>query len=99
MAIKIGNETPMRRIKHSTKLRGFHAFAFAFAFAFTFAFWSTATTVAAEPAASTGLTNIFAPESTPAKLILHFSMFVLAITGIIFIVVFTLLVYSVVKFR
>jgi cytochrome c oxidase subunit II len=56
--------------------------------------------VAVEPTApSTGLTNIFAPESTPAKSIFHLSLFVLAITGIIFVVVFTLLVYSVVKFR
>src|SRR5262245_21257633 len=66
---------------------------------FAFLFWSTATAGAAEPAASTGLLNIFAPESTPAKSIFHLSMFVLAITGIIFVVVFTLLVYSVVKFR
>jgi len=82
----------MRRIKHSAKLRVFRAFAF------TFAFWSTAATGAAEPAASTGLTNIFAPESTPAKSIFHFSIFVLAITAIIFVVVFTLIGYSVVKF-
>jgi len=85
-----GNETPMRRIKHSIKLIAFQTFAFLL--------WSTATG-AAEPAASTGLTNIFAPESTPAKSIFHLSMFVLAITAIIFVVVFTLLVYSVVKFR
>jgi cytochrome c oxidase subunit II len=44
-------------------------------------------------------TNIFAPASTPAKLVAHLSAFVLAITGIIFFVVFTLLVYSVIKFR
>jgi len=44
-------------------------------------------------------TNIFASESTPAKSIAHLSYFVLAITGIIFAVVCTLLVYSVVKFR
>src|SRR5213593_4628101 len=56
-------------------------------------------TGAAEPAASMVLTNIFAPESTPAKSIFHLSMFVLAITAIIFVVVFTLLAYSVVKFR
>jgi len=63
-----------------------------------FLFWSMAG--AAEPAtSSTGLTNIFAPESTPAKSIFQLSMFVLAITAIIFVVVFTLLVYSVVKFR
>jgi cytochrome c oxidase subunit 2 len=45
------------------------------------------------------LTNIFAPESAPAKSIFDLSMFVLAITGIIFAVVFTLLVYSISKFR
>jgi cytochrome c oxidase subunit 2 len=43
--------------------------------------------------------NIFAPESTPARSIFDLSIFVVAITGIIFIVVFTLLVYAVVKFR
>jgi cytochrome c oxidase subunit II len=43
--------------------------------------------------------NIFAPESTPARSIVDLSIFVVAITGIIFIVVFTLLVYAVVKFR
>src|SRR5246127_937067 len=54
---------------------------------------------AAAHSPSTGLTNIFSPESTPAKSIFDLSMFVLAVTGIIFAVVFTLLVYSVVKFR
>jgi len=44
-------------------------------------------------------TNIFAPASTPAKSIVHLSFLVLAITGIIFAVVFTLLVYSIIKFR
>ncbi len=44
-------------------------------------------------------TNIFAPASTPANSIAHLSVFVLAITGIIFAVVFTLLVYALVKFR
>src|SRR5262249_10194978 len=44
-------------------------------------------------------TNIFAPQSTPAKSILNLSMFVVAITGIIFVVVFILLVYSISKFR
>lgn len=42
--------------------------------------------------------NIFAPESTPAKTIFGLSQFVLVITGIIFAVVFTLLVYAVLKF-
>jgi len=44
-------------------------------------------------------TNIFAPQSTPAKSILDVGTFVLLITGIIFVVVFTLILYSVVKFR
>ena len=44
-------------------------------------------------------TSIFAPQSTPAKSILDLSIFVLSITGIIFVVVFTLLVYSISKFR
>ena len=59
--------------------------------------WSAS--VAAAYSASTGLTNIFAPESTPAKSIFDLSIFVLAITGIIFAVVFTLLVYAIMKFR
>ena len=50
-------------------------------------------------ASSAGPTNIFAPQSTPAKSIFHLSLFVLAITGIIFAVVCTLLVYSLLKFR
>ena len=44
-------------------------------------------------------TNIFAPESTPAKSILNLTVFVLVITAIIFVVVFTLLVYSISKFH
>jgi cytochrome c oxidase subunit 2 len=43
--------------------------------------------------------SIFKPESTPADLSYHLSLFVLAITGIIFAVVFTLLVYAITKFR
>src|SRR5580698_3074605 len=44
-------------------------------------------------------TNIFAPASTPAKSIVDLSIFVLVITGIIFLVVVSLLLYSIVKFR
>jgi membrane protein implicated in regulation of membrane protease activity len=43
--------------------------------------------------------NIFAPASTPADLIHHLSLFVLAICGAIFLVVSGLLLYSAVKFR
>ena len=48
---------------------------------------------------STNGTNIFAPASGQARSVAHLSAFVLAITGIIFVVVFTLLVYSIIKFR
>ena len=48
---------------------------------------------------STGLSSIFAPETTPAQSIFDLSMFVLAITGVIFAVVGGLLVYAVLKFR
>lgn len=44
-------------------------------------------------------TNIFAPVSTPANSIFGLSLFVLGVTAAIFIVVFVLLAYSVVKFR
>ena len=48
---------------------------------------------------STGLSNIFAPETTPARSIYDLSMFVLGITGVIFLVVGGLIVYAVLKFR
>jgi cytochrome c oxidase subunit II len=63
-----------------------------------FLFCCMSRAAAADPS-STGLTNIFAPESTPAKSIFSLSLFVLTITGIIFVVVATLLVYSISKFR
>src|SRR6202035_4102847 len=43
-------------------------------------------------------TNIFAPVSTPAQSIFDLSRFVLLVTGSIFVVVFSLLVYAVMKF-
>src|SRR5947209_10566148 len=43
--------------------------------------------------------SIFDPRSTPAASIYHLSHFVLAITGLIFLVVFILLTYAVIKFR
>jgi cytochrome c oxidase subunit II len=44
-------------------------------------------------------TNIFAPASTPAKSIVNLSVFVLVTTGIIFVVVFALILYTIIKFR
>jgi cytochrome c oxidase subunit II len=48
---------------------------------------------------STGLSNIFAPETTAAQSIYDLSLFVLGITGLIFVVVAGLIVYAVLKFR
>ena len=44
-------------------------------------------------------TNIFAPVSTPAHAIHGLSLFVLGVTAVIFVTVFSLLVYAVVRFR
>jgi cytochrome c oxidase subunit II len=44
-------------------------------------------------------TNIFAPVSTPANSIFGLSLFVLAVAAVIFTVVFSLLLFSVVRFR
>jgi cytochrome c oxidase subunit 2 len=44
-------------------------------------------------------TNIFAPDSTPARSIFRISAFVLEITGAIFVIVFSLLAYAVIKYR
>ena len=44
-------------------------------------------------------TNIFAPASTPAQSIFDLSLFVLMVTAAIFVIVFSLLAYTVVKFR
>jgi cytochrome c oxidase subunit II len=43
--------------------------------------------------------SIFDSHSTPADSIRHLSLFVLSVTGLIFLVVFSLLAYAVVKFR
>lgn len=53
----------------------------------------------AQSASFSSPTNIFAPASTPARSIFGLSMFVLVITGVIFVVVGSLLTYAVVKFR
>jgi cytochrome c oxidase subunit 2 len=53
----------------------------------------------AHPAEPLSPTNIFAPASTPADSIFGLSLFVVAVTAAIFITVFTLLVYAVVRYR
>jgi cytochrome c oxidase subunit 2 len=73
--------------------RGWH-------FVFILLFWCAPALSAVAPDHPSGhITNIFSPASTPAKSISDLSIFVLVITGIIFVVVFALLAYSVVKFR
>jgi len=58
-----------------------------------------ATAALAQPSPSPlSPTNIFAPLSTPAQSVFDLSLFVLEVTGAIFVVVFSLLVYAVVKF-
>src|SRR6202790_2802261 len=82
----------MAGTRHSSTLGIFHIFLVSI--------WSAAAVASTAPAAqSVSPTNIFAPVSTPAKSIFGLSIFVLAVTAAIFVVVFTLLAYSVVKFR
>ena len=45
------------------------------------------------------ISSIFDPHSTPADAIKRLSDLVLSVTGLIFVVVFTLLIYAVIKFR
>lgn len=63
---------------------------------FVFAIISTS---AGAWARSSTSTNIFSPDSTPADSIYALSLFVLTVTGAIFVIVCSLLVYSAVKFR
>ena len=61
--------------------------------------WFIAAAAYAQPTPSPlSPTNIFAPASTPAQHIFGLSLFVMTVTAAIFVVVFTLLVYSVVRF-
>src|SRR5580693_9472675 len=53
----------------------------------------------ASPPGDHPIPSIFDPRSTPADSIRHLSHFVLVVTGLIFLVVFSLLSYVVVKFR
>lgn len=53
----------------------------------------------APPADHFQVPSIFKPQSTPAESIFHLSILVLAITGVIFGTVFSLLAYSIAKYR
>jgi cytochrome c oxidase subunit 2 len=52
-----------------------------------------------DPAKPSQIPNIFKPVSTPADSIFRLSLLVLTVTGLIFLIVFGLLLYSVTKFR
>jgi len=61
--------------------------------------WPAVTAFAGPARPSLSPTNIFAPVSTPAQSIFELSRLVLMVTTAIFVVVFSLLAYVVVKFR
>jgi hypothetical protein len=81
----------MRRTTYSIRQRVFHLLPFLL--------WSIVTALAAARAPeSVGLTNTFAPESAPARMVFAYSLAVLGMTGAIFVILGSLLVYAVVKF-
>lgn len=61
--------------------------------------WPAATALAGPAYVSSRPTGIFSPNSTPAESIFGLSLFVFAIIAAIFIAVFSLLAYTVIKFR
>ena len=63
------------------------------------AFAATAGSMRAALASEPAIPNIFAPSSTPADSIYHLSVFVLSVCAAIFIVVFSLIVYALIRFR
>jgi cytochrome c oxidase subunit II len=65
----------------------------------TFILCAVGAASAASRSAAISPTNIFAPASTPARDIFRLSIFGLEIEGAIFVVVFSLLAFAVVKFR
>jgi cytochrome c oxidase subunit 2 len=62
-------------------------------------FFCLAKTSFAESHSPLSPTNIFAPASTPANSLFRLELFVLAVCATVFVIVFTLLLYSVIKFR
>jgi len=62
-------------------------------------YWFAPQTVFGNPQDPSQIPNIFKPQSTPAHSIFQLSLFVLAICAVIFVIVFSLLAYSVIKFR
>jgi len=48
---------------------------------------------------ASGVTNIFKPNGAPARAIVDYTMLILAVCAVIFVIVVALLVYTVVRFR
>jgi cytochrome c oxidase subunit II len=90
LAQKVGKEREAQRVKSGILKVALRSAAFLFC---------CMSAAAAAGPSSASQTNIFAPQSTPAKSILHLSILVLTVTGIIFVIVSALLVYSILKFR
>ena len=84
--------------QYNSSFRTFHCRAMAVLLLLAGILLAAALCTASEPPANS-VPSIFEPRSTPADSIRHFSFFVLSITGLIFLVVFTLLIYAIVKFR
>jgi cytochrome c oxidase subunit II len=92
--VKNGRRREMSMLKMKSSTVRFLGHTISLLFWFAMAAW------ASEPKVSSSHgTNIFAPASTPAKSIADLSVFVLVVTGIIFVVVFVLLICVIVKFR
>jgi cytochrome c oxidase subunit II len=85
-------------MRHSEQTRG-HLSKIAGIAVLLAGFLLAATLCFGAPANPPPVPSIFKPESTPADWVFHLSAFVLAVTGTIFAVVFTLLVYSITKYR
>jgi cytochrome c oxidase subunit II len=62
-------------------------------------FLLAATLCFGDPASPAQIPSIFRPQSTPADSILRLSLLVLTVTGSIFVVVFSLIAYSIAKYR
>src|SRR5215468_8436859 len=83
---------------HKSRFKVFLSPALAFVILLAGILFAAALCTASEPQTNS-VPNIFEPRSTPADSIRHLSYFVLTITGLIFLVVFCLLAYAIVKFR
>ena len=88
----------MVKVKYNSRFRGFLGPAMGVVTLLAGILLAAALCAASEPQANS-VPSIFEPRSTPAESIRHLSFFVLSITGLIFLVVFTLLTYAIVKFR